>query len=111
MEDAAALRRRIEARYGSVHRFCKACPGLGRSTVYQVLAGRYPGNAGRQLGRLREALGEDPARRRAEAVYRAIKETACRRCAAARNWQTCGRCDTLYREQAQAALAALEERA
>jgi hypothetical protein len=107
--DAEALRRDIEGRYGTVHRFCRAYRELGRSTVYQLLAGRYPGNAARQFARLREILAGGPEKRRVEAVYAAIKQAACQRCAAWGKGRECSRCDGLYREQAQAALEALDE--
>ena len=42
-------------------------------------------------------------------MYAAIKQAACKRCAAWGKGRECSRCDGLYREQAQAALEALDE--
>lgn len=51
-----ALRQAVVARHGSVHAFLKRNPELTRSTVYQVLGDRYPGNMIRQLTVIRQAL-------------------------------------------------------
>ncbi|MGE4552852.1 MAG: hypothetical protein AB7D57_07050 [Desulfovibrionaceae bacterium] len=104
--DLAALRRDIEGRFGTVHRFCRAMAGrLNRSTVYMVLAGTYPGDRERQADRIRRALdGPDDQVRREEAMFHAIKTVACGRCLVTR---ACGRCDELFRAQARAARAAL----
>ena len=53
---AHELKRAILARYKSIHAFCRQHPELKRSTVYQVLAGKYAGHAGRQLAAIRAAL-------------------------------------------------------
>lgn len=99
----ATLLQEIMARYVTVHRFCKQHRELNRSTVYMVLKGRYPGNAERQLERMRKALqGEVSTEERA---YQAIRQTACARCSV--TTQGCNRCDALFRDQARAVAAAI----
>jgi hypothetical protein len=58
MSDAPghALRQAVVARHGSIHAFLKRNPQLTRSTVYQVLGDRYPGNMVRQMATIRTAL-------------------------------------------------------
>lgn len=56
MAQAHELTRAVLARYASIHAFCRQHPELKRSTVYQVLAGKYAGHAGRQLAAIRAAL-------------------------------------------------------
>lgn len=51
-----ALRLAVVARHGSVHAFLKRHPELTRSTVYQVLGDRYPGNMTRQMTVIKQAL-------------------------------------------------------
>jgi hypothetical protein len=55
------LRQAVVARHGSIHAFCKRHPELTRSTVYQVMNDRYPGNVARQSAIIREALEGGPA--------------------------------------------------
>lgn len=63
-----------------------------------VLNGNYPGNLAGQMQRIRKAMeGED----KREAVFNAIKATACRKCS---KTGECHQCDRLYREQAKAVL-------
>ena len=54
------LRQAVLAKFQSVHAFCRAHPELTRSAVYQALGGTYPGNASRQLTRIRAALADSP---------------------------------------------------
>lgn len=54
------LRREILARHVTIHAFCRATPEIARSTVYQLLAGKYPGNEARQIQRVRTALSGVP---------------------------------------------------
>lgn len=56
-----ALRQAVVARHGSIHAFLKRHPELTRSTVYQVLGGRYPGNIERQMVVIQAALDGTPA--------------------------------------------------
>ncbi|NCC91710.1 MAG: hypothetical protein EOM10_00270 [Opitutae bacterium] len=62
MSDTAGheLRQVILAKFQSVHAFCRTHPELTRSTVYQALNDTYPGNASRQLTRIRAALADSP---------------------------------------------------
>ncbi|WP_338669754.1 hypothetical protein [Pseudodesulfovibrio methanolicus] len=90
------LRTDIEARFGSVHRFCRLHPFLNRATVYMVLAGKYGGNIERQTRRIRDALeGQDDEKR----IMETIKTTACARCSVTGE---CSRCDALFTAQAKA---------
>ncbi len=98
-----ALRAEIEARHGTVYRFWKRS-GLTKSSVYMTLAGTYPGDATRQLKRIRDVL--DGRGGPAERVFAAIKGAACARCA---RTTKCDACDALFREQARAAMAAMDE--
>ena len=50
------MRQAVVARHGSIHAFLKRNPELTRSTVYQVLGDRYPGNMARQMAAIRQAL-------------------------------------------------------
>jgi hypothetical protein len=103
-DERAALRRRIEREHGSIHRFCKRT-GCGRTTVYWLVAGRYPGNEARQLARLEAALeGAD----REELAYRAIRGVACGRCAT-RNSDLCRRCERMHRDQARAVVEVISQ--
>lgn len=56
MTGPEALRATILERHRSVHAFCRAHPEVTRSTVYLVLAGRYPGRVDVQAARIRAAL-------------------------------------------------------
>lgn len=104
----------IGQRFGTVHAFCAANPELNRTTVYAVLRGRYKGNAGRQLGRIRAALMAAPADGAADLpglveLEEVIREAACARCPVTRAG-ICKRCAPLHLQQAQAVLAFLERR-
>lgn len=93
------LRMRICDRHGSVHRFCRTS-GLPRSTVYQVLAGRYGGHLETQRRRIEAALGGvDP---RVSRVVDAIAGVACARCGGGP--KRCQACQDLFHAQALAAL-------
>lgn len=81
------LRQVVLAKYRSVHAFCKAHPELNRSTVYQVLSGRYAGNADRQQALIRATVRE--AQRplahvaplpEAEALAEVLQASKCARC-------------------------------
>ncbi|MCB2186976.1 MAG: hypothetical protein KQJ78_11195 [Deltaproteobacteria bacterium] len=104
----------IRQRYGSVYAFCRATPGLNRTTVYQVLAGKYQGDVGRQLGRIVEALerrpesetGSTPSLAELEQV---IREAACSRCPAAPGG-LCRHCAPGHLVQAEAVFRFLQAR-
>lgn len=98
------IRRQVAARFGTVHAFAKGRPGgLARSTVYQVLSGKYGGSAERQLERIRAALGEPRGD-----VFDILKEVACRRCRKKRRRsKQCEKCFDLWREQEKAVSTAL----
>ncbi len=97
------LRRKVTVRFGSVHAFAKARPGgLARSTVYQVLSGRYGGDADRQAERIRAALGEPRA-----GIFEILKGVACPRCRKKRRRvRQCEKCFDLWRAQEKAVLDA-----
>ena len=98
---------RIRARHGTVHRFCLAA-GIGRSTVYQVLAGRYAGNTARQLRRIEAALANQMEAGRMAQVAEAIQAVACARCAAG-PMRRCDACRELFLAQAQAVLEVMAQ--
>ena len=104
----------IGERFGSVHAFCQANPGLNRTTVYQVLRGGYKGNVGVQLGRIRAALEDsgrtDPGLPGLDELETVIREAACRRCPI-KDVHLCRRCAPTHLQQAQAVRAFLEARA
>jgi hypothetical protein len=93
------LRTDIETRFNSVHKFCRLHPSLNRSTVYQVLAGKYGGNTQRQAQRIRDALNGKNEEQR---IMDTIKITACTRCSVTGK---CNRCDDLFRAQAKSVMA------
>lgn len=97
------IAREIEARYATVHQFCKLHRELNRSTVYMVLKGRYPGNMERQIGRLQEALQGVVSIE--EKAFQAIRQIACDRCVVTA--QECCRCKKLFQDQARAVAAAI----
>lgn len=96
------LRRRVAARFGSVHAFAKNRPaGLARSTVYQVLSGRYGGNVARQAERIRAAL-DGPS----EGFFEVLRRAACGLCRRKRRRaRQCERCYELFRAQEKAIIS------
>lgn len=54
-EAITALHERVRAQYRTPHALCRQT-GLPRATVYQVLAGKYPGNVQRQVDRITAVL-------------------------------------------------------
>ena len=101
------LRAAIRERHGTAHAFCRANPGLKRSTVYLVLSGKYPGNMERQAARVRAALegGTAPQAPRlpltaqeAREVLQGAKCAHCRRL----DKRGCLECNTQTERMAQA---------
>lgn len=90
------LRRQVTARFGTIHAFAKKRPGgLARSTVYQVLSGKYGGDVERQVDRIRAALGEN-----GQDIFNLLKKVACARCRKKRRRsKQCERCFELWRAQ------------
>jgi len=86
----------IEERYGTVHKFCRLHPDLNRSTVYQVLAGKYGGDVQKQIKRIQDAISDVSEEQK---IMQTIKNTACARCSVTGQ---CDRCNTLFRAQARA---------
>ena len=80
------IRAAILARYKSIHSFCRKHPELKRSTVYQVLAGKYAGHSVRQLAAIRAALDgcapEEPKNPivAAEQIADAVQAFKCGQC-------------------------------
>ena len=81
------LRKDILARYKSIHAFCRAVsPELCRSTIYQLLAGKYPGNVEKQVQRIRAILSGTPEREEAgpaltaSEAYKVLLDTKCAHC-------------------------------
>lgn len=104
--DLVALRAAIVARHGTVYRFwARNRDKLCKSTVYTVLAGKWPANPERILLRIRAALEGLGALE--EEVLKAIKATACARCSVTA--RPCARCDKLFTDQARAACAVFSQ--
>lgn len=99
--ELAELRAAIEARHGSVYRFCKRSK-LSKGIVYPLLNGRYPGKPEAQARRVREALGLVPTTE--ERIRAAIKAVACGRC---EKPQPCHKCSRLFEAQARAVMGEL----
>ena len=93
-QERESLRAAIVDQHATIHKFCRRCPQLNRSTVYMVLNGNYPGNLAGQIKRIKQAMeGED----KSESVFMAIKSEACKRCAVTGK---CSKCDRMFRAQA-----------
>lgn len=103
--DPAFLAAAIRERHGTAHAFCRAHPELGRTTVYQLLRGRYPGNVNKQAGRVLAALAgqADEAERLAALLLR----VACKRCGKRKTRRKCAACRDLCRCQAMAIMEEL----
>lgn len=99
------LKRVILARYKSIHAFCRQHPELKRSTVYQVLAGRYAGHSARQLAAIRAALDGTPPERRvdppmtADQIADAVQAFKCGECR--RLDKRCAACRTQTMREAE----------
>lgn len=91
------LKEEIEARFVTIHRFCRLHPQLPRSVVYRVVKGTYEGNAEAQTKRIRDALDgvDDEAK-----VFEMIKDRVCAKCNVN---GACTRCDGTFRTAAKAA--------
>lgn len=112
MDDLRAL---VLSRHKSVHAFLRHHPELNRSTVYQVLGGRYGGNVQAQQRRIMAALdGTLPIPARAAVpcaselagVLQAAKCGNCRRL----DKRGCLECRTQTEHEAKAMSKYLEER-
>ena len=102
------LKQRILAKHKTVHAFCRDNPELKRSTVYQIIAGKYPGNTGKQLERIHAALegieAKPDARRpvvTALEAYTVLQETKCAHCRK-QDKRACAECRTQTEREAQA---------
>lgn len=111
--NAQDLKAAILARHGSVHNFCRRHAGEGagqlkRSTVYMVLAGRYPGKAAPQLAKIRAALeGREEsslapalALPSPEALATALQSIRCKHCRTL-DKSRCGGCRAQTLKEAQ----------
>lgn len=56
MSPLDGLRELVESNYASIHAFCRAHPELSRTTVYEVLSGRYIGDVEAQSLKIRAAV-------------------------------------------------------
>ncbi len=97
--DWAAARDQVLARYATVYAFCSAHPELKRSTVYQVLSGRYCGKLDAQVRQILVALGtapKDMPARPALSVDQAVEELQAIRCSHCRRLdrRACSSCHT-----------------
>lgn len=96
------------AKYKTPHAFCRQNPDVKRSTVYQVLAGKYPGDTGKQIERIQAVLDgvtvEPPARRpelTTGEAYTVLQETKCAHCRKL-DKRACPDCRTQTEREAQA---------
>ena len=81
--ELAELKNAIAGRHLTIHAFCKRHQELSRSTVYQVLAGRYAGNMARQAAKIRAALEAalfPEAAVSAGAIAEVLQGVKCERC-------------------------------
>lgn len=110
MSELEKANQAILDRYGSVHAFCRAHPGLTRTTVYQVLRGAYGGNQEKQLGRIMAALESstqgDKGLPSLPELESCIRDAACQRCPVV-SGPLCKRCAPTHLLQAQAVLELL----
>lgn len=108
-----ALKEAILEKHPSLHAFCKAHKGdIARSSVYQVLNGRYPGNTTKQAERIEKLLHEQQRQEDlAFQLYSVLKKVACSKCKK-KGKGSCRRCKATMREQASQinSLLAVERR-
>lgn len=102
------LKQRILAKYKSPHAFCRLNPEVKRSTVYQILAGKYAGDTGKQIERIFAVLAGveiQPAARRPDVTaleaYTILQETKCAHCRKL-DKRACPDCRTSTEREAQA---------
>lgn len=60
MSQLVGLRELVESKYASIHAFCRAHPELSRTTVYEVVSGRYIGDVEAQALKIRAAVQDMP---------------------------------------------------
>lgn len=105
------LRADILARHTSVYQFCRQHENLKRSTVYAVLAGRYAGDVGEQILRIREVLdGPCPRRERPtpDRIAEVLQHVKCQGCRPASR-RKCQRCRERTEREARAVMDFLSE--
>jgi len=102
--DLETIRSQVIIRYGTIHAFAKKRPGgLARSTIYQVLNGKYGGDTARQLERIQTAL-DGPAL----GIFEVLRQVACARCRKKRRRsRQCEKCAALWIAQEKELMAAL----
>lgn len=110
-DERDALRQAILAKHSTVYAFWKAHTGrIGKSVVFLVLRGDYPGNQTRQAKRIRELLssGDDQAQTgprvpTEEEILAALQRIGCARCPRSRrkNRSQCKACHALWGAQAR----------
>ena len=88
------LKENILSNYASIHAFCKKYKGtVSRSTVYQVVNGRYPGNPARHINKIKEILeGKLPFTELENDMLNALKTVACAKCKK-KGRKTCKKCN------------------
>jgi predicted transcriptional regulator len=110
-EEGETLRAAILQRHKTLYAFCKAAR-LPRGTVYQVIRGRYAGDAAKQLARIRKALEAAPQEGgpELEKIKSALAQAACARCGNGKRRcrKTRHNCRALWTDQAGAILDLLE---
>ena len=111
------LRRQILAKYRTIHAFCRDNPELKRSTVYLVLAGKYPGNSAKQIEKIQGILtgkqhNTEPSLQTALTeleAYTVLQETKCAHCRRL-DKRACSDCRMQAEREAQALVAYLRSR-
>ena len=98
--DLEGLKESILSSHASIHAFCKKYKGtVSRSTVYQVINGRYPGDSGRHIKKIKEILEGKLAFTEVENnMLSALKAVACVNCKK-KGRKSCKRCSQLMLKQ------------
>lgn len=103
-----AVQKAIKERYRTPHRFNRRNPEIKRSTLYLILAGKYPGNIEKQLYRIESCLAniqETPEKQHltlsAKDAYTVLQATKCANCRKL-DKKMCSECNTQTMREAQA---------
>lgn len=94
------LKTAILGKHDSVHAFCKKYKSvIGRSTVYQIVNGKYPGDATKQIARVRDVLeGRLGVTALDKELLKALKIVACAKCKK-KGRKSCRKCSQNMMEQ------------
>lgn len=102
------IKKQILGQYKTVHAFCKENPDVKRSTVYQILAGKYSGDRDKQIKRIQGVLagvekkqGTHHSDLLALEVYNVLQKTKCAYCTKLKK-SACPECWVQTEREAQA---------